>query len=160
MPRARFLIAVSILGATCLFVPLAQSQSTPPKGKAGYRLEPIADTKLIMEGLASPNLRGLGKVLADKPADAEAWGFARGQALLIAETGNLLLLRPPKSGSGEELWMKYAIELRDAGSALGRAAAAKDYARSRSGLAGLANSCNRCHQAFRVGHRVDPFSVD
>ena len=114
MSRPRFLIAAALLGIGCLFVPLAQSQPTAPKGKAGYRLEPVADTKLIMEGLASPNLRGLGKVLADKPADAEAWGFARGQALLIAETGNLLLLRPPKSAGGEELWMKHAAELRDA----------------------------------------------
>ena len=158
MSRPRFVIAASILGAACLFVPLAQSQPAQPKGK--YRLEPIADTKLLMEGLAGTNLRGLGKVLADKPADAEAWGFARGQALLIAETGNLLLVRPPRNAGGEELWMKHAIELRDAASALGRAAAAKDYPRSRVALAGLANTCNRCHQAFRVGHRVDPFSVD
>jgi hypothetical protein len=158
MARPRFLIVAALLGIGCLFVPLAQSQPTAPKGK--YRLEPVADTKLIMEGLASANLRGLGKLLADKPADAEAWGFARGQALLIAETGNLLLLRPPRSSGSEELWMKHALELRDAGSTLGRAAAAKDYARSRAGLAGVANTCNRCHQAFRVGHRVDPFSVD
>ena len=55
-----------------------------------------------MEGLANPNLRGLGKILAEKPADAEAWGFARGQALLVAETGNLLLMRPPRSEAGKE----------------------------------------------------------
>ena len=159
MSRPRFVIAASILGAGCLFVPLAQSQPTT-KGKGEYRLEAVAETKLLMEGLAGPNLRGLGKILADKPADAEAWGFARGQALILAETGNLLLLRPPRSAGGEDLWMKHATELRDAGTALGRAAAAKDYLRARAGLAGVANTCNRCHQAFRVGHRVDPFSVE
>ena len=46
--------------------------------------------------------------------------------------------------------MKHATELRDAGATLARAAAAKDYARARVELAGLANVCNRCHQAFRV----------
>ena len=29
-----------------------------------------------MDGLANPNLQGLGKLLSDKPKDAEAWGFA------------------------------------------------------------------------------------
>ena len=111
-----------------------------------------------MEGLANPNLRALGKVLADKPADAEAWGFARGQALLIAETGNLLLMRPPQSDASKELWMTHATELRDEGAALARAAAAKDFAKSRVGLAGVANACNRCHQAFRISQRIDPFS--
>jgi cytochrome c556 len=113
-----------------------------------------------MEGLADPNLRGLGKILAEKPADAEAWGFARGQALLIAEAGNLLLLRPPQSESGQEVWMKHATELRDSGVALARASAANDFVKARVGLAATANVCNRCHQAFRVPQRVDPFSLD
>ena len=54
-----------------------------PKGKTRTELEPVAETKLLMEGLADPNMRALGKLLADKPKDAEAWGFARGQALLM-----------------------------------------------------------------------------
>jgi hypothetical protein len=113
-----------------------------------------------MEGLANPNLLGLGKILSEKPADSEAWRFARGQALLVAETGNLLLLRPPQSESGQETWMKYATELRDSGATLARAAAAKDYSKSRVALAAVANVCNRCHQAFRVPQRVDPFFLD
>ena len=36
------------------------------------------------------------RLLSQKPADVQSWTFARGQALLIAETGNLLMLRPPK----------------------------------------------------------------
>lgn len=158
MLRPRFLVPASLLGIGCLFLPLAQSQPAASTNK--YRLEPVADTKLLMEGLANPNLRGLGKILAEKPADAEAWGFARGQALLVAETGNLLLVRPPRSEAGQGTWMKHASELREAGSTLARAAAAKDYARARVELAGLANVCNRCHQAFRVAHRVDPFSIE
>jgi hypothetical protein len=160
MSRPRFLVASSVLGVGCLFVPVVHSQPAQPKGKAGYRLEAVADTKLLMEGLAGPNLRGLAKVLADKPADAEAWGFARGQALLVAETGNLLLLRPPQSDTAQESWMKHATELRDAGAALARAAAAKDFAKARIGLAGVANACNRCHHTFRIPQRIDPFSSE
>lgn len=154
---ARLVLAAAV-GVACLSLSGAQSQTGGAKGK--HRLEPVADTKMLMEGLAAPNLRGLAKLLADKPADAEAWGFARGQALIIAETGNLLLLRPPKSAAGEEAWMRHATELREAGAGLARAAAAKDYAKSRSALAGVANACNRCHHTFRVPHRVDPFGVE
>jgi hypothetical protein len=158
MARARFLVAATILGIGCLFLPLAHSQ--PAQEKGTYRLEPVAETRLLMEGLASPNLRGLGKLLTDKPTDTEAWAFARGQALLVAETGNLLLMRPPRGRAEQELWMKHASELRAAAADLARAAAARDYAKSRVGLAASANSCNRCHQSFGVAERVDPFSGD
>jgi hypothetical protein len=154
---ARFVLAAAV-GVACLSLPGARSQTGGTK--AAHKLEPVADTKLLMDGLAAPNLRGLAKLLADRPADAEAWGFARGQALLLAETGNLLLLRPPRTAAGEEPWMRHASELREAGAGLARAAAAKDYAKSRTALAGVANACNRCHNTFRVPHRVDPFGVE
>ena len=62
------------------------------------KFEVIAETSLLMDGLNQSNYRSLEKLLKQKPADAETWTFIRGQALLIAETGNLLLLRPPRSG--------------------------------------------------------------
>jgi hypothetical protein len=156
MSRVRFLLAVVAVGVACLFVPVAQSQ--PGKAKASPKPEPVAETKLLMEGLASPNMRGLANLLRDKPADAEAWTFARGQALLLAETGNLLLIRAPRTATGQDSWQTYSADLRDASTTLAQAAVAKDYAKARAGLAGVANVCNRCHQAFRVPHRVDPFA--
>lgn len=111
-----------------------------------------------MEGLADPNTQALGKLLANKPKDAEAWAFARGQALLLAEAGNLLLMRPPRNKAGEEAWQTHAADLRDQATGLARAAAAKDYLQARTALAGVGNACNRCHQTFRVAVRVDPFA--
>jgi hypothetical protein len=158
MPRVRFWLAAGLLGAGCLLAPVAQSQPGASKAKPSPRLEAVAETKLLMEGLAEANLRGLGKLLREKPADAEAWAFARGQALLIGETGNLLMMRPPRSATGQEAWLSHAADLREAAGALARAAASKDYPKSRAALAGVANVCNRCHQAFRVPARVDPFA--
>lgn len=158
MSRGRFWVAVGLLGVACLLGPAARSQ--PGKGAARPvpKPEPVADTKLLMEGLAGANMRGLSKHLRDKPADAEAWAFTRGQALLLAETGNLLLIRPPRSGTAQDTWAGHAADLRDGAEKLARTAAAKDYPRARSALAGVANVCNRCHQAFRVPNRVDPFA--
>ncbi|MCS6864549.1 MAG: cytochrome c [Gemmataceae bacterium] len=139
---------------------LWQVQSQPAKPKFSTRMEPVAETKLLMEGIADPNARGLAQLLADKPRDAEAWVFARGQALLLAELGNLLLLRPPKTRAAEDAWMTYAAELRGHATTLARAAAAKDYLAARGALAELANTCNRCHQTFRVAIRINPFAEE
>ncbi len=109
MSRVRFGIAAAVLGVGCLFVQVAHSQQRANRAMVVPKLDAVADTKLLMEGITDPNIRGLGKHLRDKPKDAEAWGFIRGQALLIAETGNLLMLRPPRSSSGEESWMTYSI---------------------------------------------------
>ncbi len=156
MFRARTVTGFAVIGLVCAFVPFAQSQ--PAKGKAAPRLEPVAETKLLMEGMAAPNTRELGRLLAGKPKDAEAWAFARGQALLLAETGNLLMMRPPKTKEGQDPWLTHAADLRENATALARAAGAKDYLQARTSLAALANSCNRCHQTFRVAVRVDPFA--
>ncbi len=119
--------------------------------------EPVAEARLLMEGLSAANFKGLDRQLRDKPADAEAWTFVRGQALLIAETGNLLMLRPPKN-EGHDAWMAQSAELRDAATALARSAAARDFDKSQRGLIALANVCNRCHLTFRSPVRVEPFA--
>jgi hypothetical protein len=157
MTRTRYLFAAAAFAVGAVFLSSAHSQPQPAK-KAPPKLEPVAETKLLMEGIADPNTKALGKLFAARPKDAEAWAFARGQALLLAETGNLLLMRPPKTKGGEESWQAHAAELRESATALARSAAAKDYVQCRTALAGVANACNRCHQTFRVGLRVDPFA--
>jgi hypothetical protein len=152
--RVRLFAAIGLIGAVCLLSPVAQSQ--PAKAKTP-KLEPVADTKLLMNGLADPNFKGLGKLLSDRPKDDEAWEFARGRALLIAETGNLLMLRPPKAREPQDAWMTQASELRDAAATLAKTTGEKDYVKSRAALAGVANACNRCHRTAGVATRVQPF---
>lgn len=158
MPPARFCVVAGVFGLGCALVPLVQLQPAVSKEKPTPKLVAVADTKLLMEGLAGANMRGLGNLLRDRPREAEAWGFVRGQALLIAETGNLLLIRPPRTPASQDAWLDHATEMREAAATLARAAAAKDYQKCRSALAGVANTCNRCHQTFQVGVRVDPFA--
>lgn len=155
MPPFRIWVVAALVGVGGTFLATAHSQ---PLRKAAPKPEPVAETKLLMEGMADPNTKALGKLLANKPKDAEGWAFARGQALLLAETGNLLMMRPPKARAGEDAWMTHATDLRESATSLARAAGAKDYLQARTALAGVANACNRCHQSFRVGVRVDPFA--
>jgi hypothetical protein len=157
------LTVVSVLAAACVSLgvaPQASSKDPPrpaPAPRPAPRLEPVAETRLLMEGLNQANFRGLEKLLKKEPADADAWVFARGQALLIAETGNLLLIRPPKN-PGEPAWMEHASELRETASKLARTIAKHDYEGSRAGLAEVANSCNHCHKTFRTPVKIEPFA--
>jgi hypothetical protein len=150
-----------ILGAVAgglLFAADATPQ-LPPRGNSPARprprLEAVAETKLLMEGLLQSNFRGLDNHLKQRPADVETWAFARGQALLIAETGNLLMLRPPKA-AGQDVWMERATELRERATRLAQYAAARDFDRCLPALNDVATTCTRCHQTFRVPVKVAP----
>jgi hypothetical protein len=117
------------------------------------RLTPVAETKLVMEGVALANYQGIDKNLKQKPEDAETWKFVRGQALIVAESGNLLMIRPPKN-DGQTVWMQRASDLREAAATLAKYAANHDYERSKAALADVTNTCNRCHQTFRVPAQI------
>lgn len=152
----RSLVVAFVLFAVAPAAPSQVPQPAPRTEAVAPKLEPVAETKLLMQGLNKPNFDGLGKLLKQKPADAEAWAFARGQGLLIAETGNLLLLRPPQGRAAQDAWLARSAELRDAAGKVAKAAGEKDYVAARVGLAKLANSCNKCHETFRVPTRVAP----
>ncbi|MBM4071883.1 MAG: cytochrome c [Planctomycetes bacterium] len=136
------------------------SWSAPAASQGGRKvvpkLVPIAETKLLMEGLAHANFRGLERHLKQKPTEDQAWTFARGQALLLAETANLLMLRPPRN-EGESAWFERAMDLRSTAARLAQAAGKRDYAASRAGFVDVANACNRCHQTFKVKVLITPF---
>ena len=92
MNMSHSMMALVLLGGLAL----SQSGHAQPAPKVAPKLEPVAETKLLMEGLAHANFKGLERILTQKPADAQTWTFARGQALLVAETANLLMMRPPQ----------------------------------------------------------------
>jgi hypothetical protein len=148
---------ILLVAITVLCVSVAESQQVPKNVKPKF--EAVAETPLLMEGLLQSNFRGLEKILRGVPKDAETWTFARGQALLIAETGNLLLIRPPRD-KGQEAWVNRSMELRDAATRLARLTAAKDTVRARAGLVEVADVCNRCHESFRVPNRITVFGEE
>jgi hypothetical protein len=127
-----------------------------PGTKFEPKLIPVAETRLLMEGLAHANFRGLERLLKQQPADDKTWTFARGQALLIAETANLLMLRPPQN-QGEPIWFARAMELRSAAAQLAQTIVKRDYDGSRTGLIQLAGHCNRCHKSFKVNAQITAF---
>ena len=165
MKRARCLCGLVLLTGGIVVTSLAaQTRRAPerlpnpqaPQGKFTPKFEALAETKLLMDGLAHSNYLALEKHLEGKgPRDADTWTFARGQALLIAETGNLLLLRPPRN-EGRDTWMRRAMDMRQSAADLAKRLANRDLLRSRDALADLSTKCNNCHQTFRVPIRIGP----
>jgi hypothetical protein len=152
---AALLLATSGAAQITSRTPGRLSDATKPTTTFVPKFEVLAETRLLMEGLAHSNYRSLQRLLKNKPADNDTWVFARGQALIIAETGNLLLLRPPRN-SGRDTWMKLAMDMRSRAGNLARQAAARDHVRAQVGLDSLATSCNNCHKTFRVPVTVGP----
>ena len=64
-------------------VPPVKERAAAPSPAPTPRLEPIADAKMLMVAMCQPNFQGLGKRLAEKPADAETWTIVRGQSLIV-----------------------------------------------------------------------------
>jgi hypothetical protein len=164
MKRARWLCGlVALAGGLAATSLSAQVRRAPerlpapaPEAKFTPRFEALAETKLLMEGLAQPNYRAVEKHLQGKgPPDVDTWMFARGQALLIAETGNLLLLRPPRN-EGRDIWMRRATDMRQSAGALARQLGNRNLAGSRTALLDLTDKCNACHRTFRVPTRIGP----
>lgn len=149
MPIHRLGIVVLLAGAA-----FATAQSPP---RAAPKLDPVAETKLLMQGLAHPNFKGLERILDKTPQENQAWTFGRGQALLLAETANLLMMRPPQK-QGQDAWFERTAEMRTEATHLATNLGLKNYARSRAGLLAVAASCNRCHQTFRVNVQIAPFA--
>jgi hypothetical protein len=146
---------ILLLALALVSLPTPGAAQRPATPAFTPRFEVVADTRLLMEGMLHSNYRSVGKLLKTKPADRDTWVFARGQAILIAEAGNLLLLRPPK-GTGRDTWMKMSMDMRSKAVALATATAAKDHAKSIRALADLKGGCVRCHQTFRVDVKLDP----
>ena len=152
-PSIHLVTALFLMSALAL----GQSGHAQPTAQVVPRLEAVAETKLLMEGLAHANFKGLERQLAQKPNEEQNWTFARGQALLVAETANLLMLRPPQK-EGQSTWFERAMTLRKRAADLAQTLAKKDYEGARTGLALVADSCNRCHQSFRVPVQIEPFA--
>ena len=107
--------------------------------------QPVATTKQIMVDIIHPASNSL-LLLVNRggPGDDKAWAEARRSALILAESGNLLLMRNRSSG-----WTADAKELTDAGAAAYKAVEAKDAKALASVSDRIDASCTTCHKHSR-----------
>ena len=103
----------------------------------------------FMEGVFQGPYRRLKTAIAAEPKDNPGWKGIRSEAIILAEGGNLLLMRKPEKDADK--WTDYSIASRDAGAEVFKAAKKKDYAEARKAYEKMITYCNACHKQFDDG---------
>ena len=127
-----------------------------PSSDAQDVAEPVEpDMHEFMEYVFQPTFRRLKQAMAGTPADNQAWKSIKADSLILAEGGNLLLIRPSEDDAAD--WVKHSVEVRDFGGQLYRAAKAKDEQLARKHYEAMVQNCNACHEQFAGGeHMLTP----
>jgi hypothetical protein len=149
-PDGWFVAFACVLGASC------QSAAAPPP----YR--PVADVKTLMQAVdaeADVVWESVKTVITEKgteeitPKTAEEWTAIRNASVLIAESGNLLMM-VPRAKDGRD-WMQYSRELIDASETAIRAADARDPNRLFEAGGLINDKCMQCHEHYDPTVRRD-----
>lgn len=106
----------------------------------------------FMEGVFQGPYRRLKTAIAAEPKDNAGWKVVRSEALVLAEGGNLLLLRKPEKDADK--WAEFSAASRDAGADLFKAAKKKDFTASRKAYEAMITHCNACHKHFDGGKNI------
>jgi len=124
--------------------PQSAASSSPPPPSDSFK--PVATVKQVMLGITIPASNAVFAVAGEAPKDDAGWQAVEASALAVAESGNLLLMKPRAVDDQE--WKQYALALVDAGAKAAEAARAKDA--DRTSIAGddLYNTCEQCHAKY------------
>ena len=109
-------------------------------------LKPVATVAEIMEAIILPNSDALLYIGRNPPKGDWDWRVLQMQALMLAESGNLLMMKDRARNQGQ--WMKDAQLLVDAGAAAAKATATKNIDAVLALNEQIVNSCVTCHTRF------------
>ncbi len=112
---------------------------------------PVATISEIMVAITLPYSDALLYIERNPPKDDRDWEVLQMQALMLAESGNLLMMKGRAKNQG--LWMKDARLLVDAGVAAVKATRAKDIQAVLALNDQIVSSCVTCHTQFRPRNR-------
>jgi hypothetical protein len=139
-----------LLSGVCL---LAACSGTPPPP-----FQPAVDVKTLMASVVDPTADiywgAVGTVIDEKgiteisPTTTEEWDAVRNAAIIVAETGNLLMMSSRAKDGGE--WMKQARALVDVGQKAIRAAESHNRNAVFDTGAEMYDVCTSCHVKYAL----------
>lgn len=106
----------------------------------------------FMEYVFQPTYRRLRKTMAAAPTDNKGWKAIKSDALILAESNNLLFARLPKENADD--WARHSAKSRDDGGRLYKAARQKDFDAATVAWKSMLNNCNACHRQFENGKHI------
>jgi hypothetical protein len=112
--------------------------------------QPVGNMSQLMISIIYPTSDAIFYVDRDEPKNEIQWNALANQALILAESANLLMM--PGRDRQQEEWTKYSKDMREAGQLAYKAAKAKDMDGVRAVNDRLYNSCVECHMKYRPGY--------
>jgi hypothetical protein len=124
---------------------VASASAAAQQAQTGVR--PVASVRQLHDLIITPASNAVFQAGGDAPATDGAWLDARNQALLLAESGNLLMLG--SRARDNAAWMRMSRAMVDAAAAA--AAAAERHDAAALAVAGdkITTACEACHQPYR-----------
>jgi hypothetical protein len=140
-----------VAAGTVLFAAACSGGPEPPPFK------PIADTKLLMQAVIDPAAdhvwESAGTIIDASgrtelgPKSAEEWDALRNSAVILAESGNLMMMAPR---ARDEEWMRLAQAMIDTGEKAIRAAESKSTDQIFEVGGEIYAVCTNCHSKYLV----------
>lgn len=125
---------------------------------AADKPEPVEpDMHEFMEYVFQPTYKRLKAAMEEEPDDddGEGWTAIKSAGLILAEGGNLIMLRGPEEERAK--WDAHAAAVRAQGGELYRAAKAKEFDAATEHYEAMLTACNACHNDFADGeHQLEP----
>jgi hypothetical protein len=132
-----------------ILLPGCATDSAPPG-------QPVADVKQVMTAILEPAAEtywdAVGTVIDSAgtheiaPQDSEEWSAVWRAALVVAESGNLLMMEG--RARDREEWMRLSRAMVDAGIRAARAAETRDAAAVFEAGGQVYEACTACHSAY------------
>jgi hypothetical protein len=113
--------------------------------------QPVGTMSQLMVDVLYPASDALFYAFRQPPKNEHEWNILQGQALIVAETGNLLMM--PSRARDQVKWMADAKLLVDVGAAAYKAAKAKNMDGINALNQQLNDACVACHQDYRPNYR-------
>lgn len=143
------------LGLVVVVVIIMTSLNNAPLEASHPRLEdpkPVAvepSMHEFMEYYFQPVYRRLKVSMAQEPENNRQWRELKSDALILAESGNLLISREVEGD--KELWDGISVEVRTEGQKFYEALKAKNFTDAQTHYESMLNKCNACHKEFADG---------
>jgi cytochrome c553 len=128
------------IGVVVLLLASAAMAQTPT-------FQPVGTTLQLMKGIVIPSSDVIFNIPNQAPKDDKEWAVVQNSALMLAESGNLLMVPGRAKDNGE--WMKDSRALVDAGAAALKAANAKDVNKLSDLGDDILTACETCHKKYK-----------
>jgi hypothetical protein len=122
--------------------------------QAPTTFQPVGNMSQLMIDIIYPTSDAIFYVDREPPKNDHEWGLLRAQALMLAESGNLLMMAG--RARDQDNWIKDSKMLIDLGNTAFKAAQAKNLDAIRALNDPLNDACVLCHTQYRPGYHRRP----